>query len=159
MKIFNSISIGMLAVLALALTASAAPGDGPRGSFGGPGLGFGGPGPSVERMADHLGLDETQQQSIENILEAAKPELEALREAQRANREALAALDPADANYSTAINNIAAENGRLATEGTLLRSRVRNEVNAVLTDEQREKLGQGRQRMRGAIEERRPRRQ
>lgn len=158
MKTIKSISIGMIAVLALALTASAAPGDGPRQAFGGPGPWFGGPGQSIERMAEHLGLDDVQKQTIQNILEAAKPELDALREAQRTNHEALVALDPADPNYSTAINDIAAEKGRLVTEGTLLRSRVRNEINAVLTDEQREQLGQGRQRMRGAIGERRPRR-
>jgi len=157
MKIFTSISIGALMVLALAMSAFAAPGDGPRAPARGPGLGFGGPGFSIERMADRLDLDEIQQQNLANILEAAKPELEALREAQRANREAQAALDPADPNYANAINDIAAENGRLATEGTLLRSRVRNEINAVLTDEQREKLGQGRQRIRDNAGERRPR--
>jgi Spy/CpxP family protein refolding chaperone len=157
MKTIKTVSIAMLATLALATTAFAGPG-GHRGEPGAPFPGLAGPGLNIERMAEHLSLDETQRQSIENILEAARPEFQALRSDFRANREALDALDPADAEYSAAINDIAAENGRLATQGTLLMSRVRNEVHAVLTEEQRQMLDERKQQRRGAME-RRPRRQ
>lgn len=154
MKTMKTISLAMLATLALAATAYAGHGGGQHGQPGAPFPGLAGPGLKLERMAIHLELDETQQQSIENILEAARPEFQALRADFRTNREALEALDPADANYSAAINDIAAENGRLATEGTLLMSRVRSEVHAVLTEEQRAKLQESKQRMRGAMERR-----
>ena len=141
--------------LALASVAVAGPGDGPRGGFGGPGFDFPRPALMLEHMADHLDLDETQRQEIGNILEAAKPEFEVLREAALANREALDALDPAMASYSADLDAIAAENGRLATEGTLLAVRVRSEIHAVLTDEQLAKLERGKERLRGAMQHRR----
>jgi Spy/CpxP family protein refolding chaperone len=40
-------------------------------------------------MAERLELDETQRQSIQNIIEAAKPEFEALRDRVQAEVEAV----------------------------------------------------------------------
>ena len=57
------------------------------GHKGGPG--FDGPMFISERMADRLDLDETQRQTIQNILEAAKPEFEALRSRVKAEVEAV----------------------------------------------------------------------
>ncbi len=85
-----------------------------------------------ERMADRLNLDDVQRQTIRNIVDAAKPEMQALRERIRANREGLNALNAADAN----LQNLAMEKGSLATEQTLLRHRVRNDIAAVLNEEQ-----------------------
>ena len=101
---------------------------------------FGAPGHFSEKMADRLGLDETQRQTVQNIQLAAEPEIAALRERMQANRENMKVLNSNDANdpnRSTLLNDIAVEKGQLATESTLLFDRVRNEVNAVLTDEQR----------------------
>ena len=112
----------------------------------------------LEHMADYLDLDEAQRDTVENIVEAARPELEALREQVRANREALRALDATDPAYSTELDNIALSNGQLATEGTLLFTRLRVEIDAVLTEEQREKLARGKERMRQAFERRSQRR-
>ena len=101
---------------------------------------FGAPGHFSEKMADRLGLDETQRQTVQNIQLAAEPEIAALRERMQANRENMKALNSNDANdpnRSTLLNDIAVEKGQLATEATLLFDRVRNEIGAVLTDEQR----------------------
>jgi Spy/CpxP family protein refolding chaperone len=98
------------------------------------------------RMLDRLDLDDTQRQTVDNIFEAAKPEFDALRERKQSNRTALADLDPADANYAIDLEAAAAEKGQLAKEKTLLFARVRNEVNAVLTEDQRAKLEQGMER-------------
>lgn len=57
------------------------------------------------------------------------------------------ALDPNDPNRTALLSDIADENGQLAAEGTLLLDRVRNEVSAVLSDEQRAKFEQGHDRM------------
>ncbi|MDH3265445.1 MAG: Spy/CpxP family protein refolding chaperone [Gammaproteobacteria bacterium] len=70
----------------------------------------------LERMASRLGLDETQKQQIENIHLAAQPEIDALEEQMKALREARQAVA----------------------------ERIRGEVDAVLTDEQRSKLDEGR---------------
>ena len=153
MKMYTVMLLAVVSTLALSTSANAEFGGGPRGLFG-PGAGFPGPGMMFEHIAEHLDLDETQRASVQNILEAARPELEALREQARSNREALMALDASDAAYSTEVNDIAISNGQLATEGTLLATRIRGEINAVLTDEQREKLARGKERMRKAAERR-----
>ena len=149
-------AVGLLFTLAISTSAYAEP-KGDRG-FGGPGLGLPLPARISERMADRLGLDENQRQVVENIMEAAKPEFQALREGTRSNRDALLALDATSASYSTDLDAIAAENGRLATEATYLATRVRAEINAVLTDEQQAMLEQGMERMRENFGERRERR-
>ncbi|MDJ0749016.1 MAG: Spy/CpxP family protein refolding chaperone [Woeseiaceae bacterium] len=148
-------TIALLAAVSLAVISSAALAErgGPPGMFGG----FPGPGLMLEHMADHLDLDDAQRDAVNNILEAAKPEIEALREKARANREALEALDVNDAAYSTELNNIAISNGELATEGTLLFTRIRADVHAVLTDEQIAKLERGKERMKKRFKERRQR--
>lgn len=153
MKSHKFVPAALLSLLALSLVAEAHPGGGMKRGFGGPGAGF--PDEMLERMAEHLDLDETQRQSVQNIVAAAKPEFEALRERFKANREALRALDPADASYSVDLEAAAAENGRLATEATLLRSRVRAEIDTVLTEEQREQLALRKERFRDTFERRR----
>ncbi|MDJ0710741.1 MAG: Spy/CpxP family protein refolding chaperone [Woeseiaceae bacterium] len=151
-------TITLLAIVSLAglSTAALAERGGPLGQFG-MGPGFPGSGLMLEHMADHLDLDDTQRESVRNIFEAAKPEIEALRDQMRANREALEALDLSDAAYSTELNNIAISNGELATQGTLLFTRIRSEVHAVLTDEQIAKLQRSKDRMKQRFKERRQR--
>ena len=125
-------TFGLTCLLAVATTVHA-DAEGLDG-FGGPGMGSR---PLMsERMADRLGLDDTQRQTIANIVEAARPEIEALREQMSANRNALEALDSAAPGYSTDLQDLAAEKGRLVTEQTLLKYRVRGEIHAVLTEEQ-----------------------
>lgn len=158
MKTFSAVLLAAIPTLALSASALADFGGGPRGGFGPGGLGLGGPEMMLERMAEHiadrLDLDDTQRATVRNVLEAARPEFRALREQARANREALRALDAGD----PAVNDIAVSNGELATRGTLLAHRVRNEVRAVLTEEQLEKFERVRDRMRDAAERRSGRR-
>ena len=150
MKIHSIALLALVSMAAFSATAQAGPHGMPGMMFGG------GPGPGLmlEHMADHLDLDDAQRESVRNILEAAKPEIEALREQFRANREALDALDASDSASSAELNNLAISNGQLATEGTLLFTRIRTEVHAVLTEEQREKLARSKERMRQAFERR-----
>ncbi len=158
MRLNTVVLLTILSIAALASTAQAHRG-GPPGLFGGgPDGAFPGPGLMIEHMADHLDLDDTQRLQVQNIVAAARPEFEALREQLRANREALESLATDDPAYATQLNDIAVSNGQLATEGTLLFTRVRNEIHAVLTDEQLEKLARGKERMRQAFEQRSRRR-
>ncbi len=136
-------ALAILAALTLAATQAQA---GPGGMFI-PG-GLGGPEMKVERLANFLDLDDAQYATVQNIVDAAKPEIDALREQLKANRQAIEQLDPNDPNYAATLNNIAMSNGELATSGTLLMVRVRTDVRAVLTDEQRAKLERGKKRMR-----------
>ena len=158
MKVHTFVLLAVLSTAVFATNAQAHRG-GPPGLFGGgPDGGFGGPGLMIEHMADHLDLDDVQREQVQNIVEAAKPEFEALREQLRANREALQSLATDDPAYSTQLNDIAVSNGELATEGTLLFTRVRSEIHAVLTEEQLDKLERGKERMHQAFEQRSKRR-
>jgi len=145
----------VLALLASVLLVSAAQADldGPqRGGppFGGPGFGLPNAGMMVEHMAEYLDLDDTQIESVQNIMSAAEPEMQALREQMRANHEALESLAADDPE----VQNIAISNGELATAGTLLFVRVRGEIDAVLTAEQRAKLAEFRTQRRDRAERR-----
>ncbi len=124
---------------------------GERHGHRGFGRGFGDPARMIERMSQRLDLDETQQQNVRNIIDAARPEFDELRERARANRKAMRELDPADPDYSALLNNLAIENGELVAEGTLLFGRVRSEIDAQLTDTQRAELSEAMQRKRGGF--------
>ncbi len=140
--------LSMLIVAALTSGAFAETGGGPQGGqFGMHGGDFQDSGKMVERLTKRLNLNDAQQQSVQNILDGAQPEIEALRERAKANREAMQALDTSDPNHSTVLNSVAVESGQLVTERSLLFFRVHNEVNAVLTDEQRETLAESRDGM------------
>lgn len=153
MRVFSVVLLVVLSTAMFSTAALAHRGGGAPGFFGGgPDGAFPGPGLMIEHMADHLDLDDSQREQVQNIVEAARPEIEALREQLRANREALGSLDADDPAYSTQLNDIAVSNGQLATEGTLLFTRVRSEINAVLTEEQRDKLERGKDRMRQRFE-------
>ena len=108
---------------------------------------MGNPDRMLEHMVRRLDLDENQEQKIGNILSAASPEAEVLRERGRTTREAIAALDTSDPDYNVKIQDLALEVGEIATAATLLHGRVRAEVAAELTDEQVAELAEGRARM------------
>lgn len=96
----------------------------------------------VEHMTRQLDLDDTQAQSVRNIVDAAAPEMTSLRERTRENHEQIRALDSNQADYDAALANLARTSGELATEATLLHGRLRAELNAVLTAEQQQKLAE-----------------
>ena len=115
------------------------------------GRGLGDPVRMIERMSRHLDLDETQQQNIRNIIDAARPEFDELRERARSNRNAMRDLDPSNPDYSALLNNLAIENGELVAEGTLLFGRVRSEIDAQLTETQRAELREAMEHARGGF--------
>jgi Spy/CpxP family protein refolding chaperone len=91
-------------------------------------------------MTRRLDLDEAQAEQVGNIIAAAKPELDSLREKGKANREAMRELKTEDPDYDVNLQNLSANQGELATSASELRGRIRAEVHAVLTPEQREKM-------------------
>ncbi len=111
----------------------------------------------VERMSEHLGLDETQTQELHNVVLAAKPQMDSLRERGRANRTALKEIDTDAPDYEQTIQALAAERGELATEMTLLRSQIRNDIHAKLTPEQIQQLDEAKAQMRQKFKDRRRR--
>ena len=156
----KTMTVATLLSVALIASSPVLAGEGDRGSQGGSHAGMRGPGagvgmhgmPDPERMVRHisswLGLDETQTQELTNVVLAAKPQLLALREKARTNREAIAALDGSASDYGVNIHNLAVENGQIATEMTLLLSQLRVDIHSKLTEQQRQKLAEGADRMR-----------
>lgn len=106
--------------------------------------GFGDPQRMVGMMTRHLDLDDAQSQAIGNILAAAQPEIDALRERSKVSRDAMHALDVDDPDYGSSLQNQSTEIGALASEAALLHGRLRADVYAVLTPEQREQASAGR---------------
>ena len=94
----------------------------------------------IEMLTRRLELDETQTEQARNIVSAAKPEFDALREKGAANREAMRNLDVDDADYGVKLQNLSAESGELMAASSELRGRMRAEIHAILTPEQREEL-------------------
>ena len=116
------------------------------GRRGGMDRSFGNPEKFAERLQQHLELSDLQRQSISNILLAAKPEAEALRQASRSNRDAIRALDTAAPDYASRMESLSAERGRLAAERAGLHDRVRASIDAELSPEQREKMAEAKSR-------------
>lgn len=92
--------------------------------------------------------DEAQKAALDNVARAVQPQFEALHERARENAKALRSLDAADAGYATALQNLATEAGDIATQAVLLHGRLRADIGAELTDEQRRQLA-------AAVEQRR----
>jgi Spy/CpxP family protein refolding chaperone len=115
-------------------------------------------GPNFDRMVEHMSrlleLDDAQEQAIRNIVDDARPKAKALRERAKANREAMHALNVSDKDYDVKLQNLAAENGEVATQLTLLHGRVMAQVNGELTPEQQAELAERRGKMRGGFRHR-----
>lgn len=94
----------------------------------------------IRHLERKLELDAKQQQEIDNILSAAKPQMDALRERAEANRKAMHELDAGDSNHEAKLNNLAAEKGAIVTEQAMLHGRLKADIHAVLTPEQRQEL-------------------
>lgn len=153
--------VGGAAALAVALvtalsvvTFAQGPGGGGRRGFGqggpgGPGAGGpgrpGGPGGRMGMMGGpvfplgQLGLTETQQDQVTDVMEKARPEMEAaarkMLAAREAQQKAVRAI-PADEN---AIRAGADAVAAAMAETGVLRARVRNDIWALLTPEQQKK--------------------
>lgn len=102
----------------------------------------------IERMLRHLDLDDAQSQRVSNIMTAAEPELRQLHGDLQENRDALRVLDPNEPDYDLNLQNLSTSVGTQATQLALLLGRIRADVNAVLTPQQREKLQEHAARLR-----------
>lgn len=94
----------------------------------------------VERMSKHLSLDEAQKASVTSIYERNRPAQQALRERSKAHHQAMKALDPKSADYSTRAQALADEAGTLARDRVLQRTQLNAELATVLSAEQMSKM-------------------
>lgn len=93
----------------------------------------------LARMTEKLGLTESQQQAIQAIRSEAGPERERIRAAMKENRAALKSLVTDSGASEADIRRLADQQGELMADAIVLRARMKQEMDAVLTDEQRQK--------------------
>lgn len=113
------------------------------GGPGFPGKGHG-PGMRMERMAEVLGLSDTQKEQVSAILKAEQEKTEPLRQQLFENRKQIMETAFSGKFDEAAVRAIAAKQAPIITELIVSHARAKSEIHALLTPEQRtlaEKLG------------------
>ena len=153
----------LLAALALGGAAIATAGEqqhesGWSGRDHGPGsdamFGNGFLGEDIARMGDQLGLSAEQRQSIKGVFDAARPQMQAMRDSMRTSAEKLRGTQPDDPNYATVVAQVSQSAAELASKMVTESSQVRSQVYGLLTKEQKAKLPQIQAQMRDQARQR-----
>lgn len=155
-KQFKTILIPLISVSLLGIaTASYADRGGcdyrggAKGAYGQKFDAKGGPdkGMRMERLAQKLGLTDTQKDKVSVIFETSRDEHQALRDSMQNNRKALHQAMGSD--NAASVRSLAEQKGDLVTEMTVLRANKRSQIMAVLTPEQQEAFAQMKKHRRG----------
>ena len=111
-------------------------------------------GACYERMLDKVNATDEQRAQIQSIADTARPELDALREKKRAASDKIRELVHSDSYDEVAISSLADEQAVTTKSKILLYARMKSDIHAVLTDEQREHLKQFKMKRQQKREER-----
>lgn len=134
------------------------PADGPY-RHGGPGMGFMFPGmigpELLHRLGDKLALTDEQRQTIEGLMESARPNIKAMHEEMRTSAERLRTTQPDDPNYATVVAQASQKAGELASRLVTDGSQLRTQIWQVLTPQQRTELQALQSQFRERVQERR----
>jgi Spy/CpxP family protein refolding chaperone len=126
--------------LALVLPAQAEPGHGPHGRRGPDGW--------IERHAEELDLDDATLEKIEALIDGSREQARAIREEHRAARDEMHALLDLDTPDRAAVMSQAEVLGAIDTRKHQHRLATMLDIRALLTPEQRAKLGDLKDEMR-----------
>lgn len=129
MKKYTIIGVAILAMLliaALGFAQAAKRGGHEHGMFG-------------ERMAQQLGLSDAQQQQIKSILQAEKPKMQPLMQELRQERQQMNSLTESGNFDEGAVRAAASKQAQTETDLAVERARVKAQIFAVLTPDQRTK--------------------
>jgi Spy/CpxP family protein refolding chaperone len=99
----------------------------------------------LDRMTERLKLTTEQRGSVQAVLQKSKSQRVALKEKMRSNRKALRALGQDGKIDDNKVQELARERGNLVADLVIQRSKVRSEIQQVLTDTQREQMKQMRE--------------
>ena len=102
--------------------------------------GYGGPAAGVEHMAKRLDLSADQLTSVRSIVDKNRPQLRSLRDQMAANHKQLRALAEDAAQDPGKLRAIADAQGKTIADMIVLRTQMREDIDKVLSDKQREKL-------------------
>jgi Spy/CpxP family protein refolding chaperone len=109
-------------------------------------------------LAQRLDLSDEQRAGIRGLIEQARPRLHQLRDARRANFRTLRDMAADDPVYDEVVERVARDNGRIEAAMIRERSRVRAEVAALLTPEQRTRAAELKAAQRDRMQRRHERR-
>jgi Spy/CpxP family protein refolding chaperone len=122
------------------------PGGGESCQHAGHGMGFGHRGMDadsyIDRMAQRLDLTTEQRDKVRALVDKARPQTRALRDKMSENRKQLHALAVQGTAKESEVRKLADSQGKLIADMIVQRSKLRSEISAVLTPEQREQLQQ-----------------
>lgn len=127
---------------------------GGMGSMGGPGL-MHGPRELLGPLGDELKLTDEQRSRIRESLDAAKPDMDRLRDEMRGTGQELARLAPDDKAYDATVATTSRRMGELTTQMIQKASELRSRVHTILTPEQRKQMTDIRSRMMERMKEHR----
>ena len=148
-KSFKTLLATALVVSSLGIAGQVAAmpyGGGPDGCMrGGQKMGPGGKGFNVERMTRKLNLTDEQSTQVQAIVDGYSEQMTDLRTKMQENRETLREFARQTPFDEAEVRKLADEQGDLKADMIVLRAQQRSEINAILTDEQREQM----QSMRG----------
>ncbi|WP_022952742.1 Spy/CpxP family protein refolding chaperone [Leucothrix mucor] len=88
-------------------------------------------------MAKKLNMTDAQKMQIKELRTAQKAKMQPLREQSRTLRQEMMKLDTTSADYSTQVAALADKKANIDRQSFILKSELRQQFNAVLTDEQR----------------------
>lgn len=127
--------------IALALPAFAAHGcaRGPHG-VGFFGRGYGDADAGIDRLAERLDLSKTQHDAMRAIIDKARPQMRDLHDQLAENGKQLRALMREAKPDENRLTQLADVQGKAIAQMIVLRTRIFTEIQAVLTDEQRDRL-------------------
>jgi len=140
-KLLTAIFTSVLLAVSAAALAGESHGDqgkkGPRNQHSTQGM------PVIEnlmRAIRHLDLSDEQRESVRTVMQDLKTEVRPIMAETKTNHTQLKELIKADKFDEDAVAELAAKEGELAAERTVLASRAMSDVFSFLTDEQRAEL-------------------
>jgi Spy/CpxP family protein refolding chaperone len=140
------IGTAMVGSVAAGLVYAMPPGSSEYCMHGERGMGFGHRGMDseshVDRMAERLDLTKEQRDKVRAIVDKTRPQTRELHDKLSENRKQLQMLTQQGTAKEGEIRKLADNQGKLIADMIVQRSKVRGEINAVLTPEQREKMQQ-----------------
>jgi len=103
-------------------------------------------GDRMERMIKHLELSDEQATQVRSIRDSYQPKMQALREKMQENRKQLREEMHAETIDQEKVKKLADKMGDLKADKIILRAEKRNKIHNVLTNEQREKMKEMKER-------------
>ncbi|MEO8991941.1 MAG: Spy/CpxP family protein refolding chaperone [Nitrosospira sp.] len=96
----------------------------------------------LDRMTERLKLTPDQRTSVQSVLQKSKPQMTILREKMQANRKALREVKQSGKGDANQVQTLAHERGELIAEKIIQRSKIRGDIQQILTDTQMNQMKQ-----------------